>query len=74
LDDRGDDDLGDAAGVVPTGVAVPTEAGAQLAGHDAVRGSGVFPLVAVDGPCGGGDRDDPAAQGYRVEALARPPG
>jgi len=33
-----------------------------------------FPLVAVDGPCGGGDRDDPAAQGCRVEALARPPG
>jgi hypothetical protein len=37
-------------------------------------GSGVFPLVAADGPGEGGDRGDPAARGYRVEALARPPG
>jgi hypothetical protein len=36
LDDLGDDDLGKAAGVMPAGVAVPAEAGAQLAGHDAV--------------------------------------
>jgi hypothetical protein len=31
LDDLGDDDLGDAAGVVLAGVAVPADAGAQLA-------------------------------------------
>jgi hypothetical protein len=74
LDDLGYDDLGDAAGVMPAGVAVPAEVGAQLAGHDAVWVRVSFPLVAVDGPCEGGGRDDPAAQGCRVEALARPPG
>jgi hypothetical protein len=36
LDDLGDDDLGDAAGVMPAGVAVLAEADAQLAGHNAV--------------------------------------
>ena len=74
MDDLSDDHLGNAAGVMRAGVAVPAEVGAQLAGHDAVWGFGcLFPLVAVDGPCEGGDRDDPAAQ-YRVEVLARPPG
>jgi len=74
LDDLGDDDLGDAAGVMPAGVAVLAEADTQLAGTTPGGGSGVFPLAGADGPCGGGDRGDPAAQGYRVEALARPPG
>jgi len=40
LDDLGDDDLGDAAGVMLAGVAVLAEADAQLVGHDAVWGFG----------------------------------
>ena len=74
LDDLGDDDLGDAAGVMLAGVAVLAEFDAQLAGHDAVWGSGVFPLAGADGPGEGGDRDDQAAGKDRVEVLARPPG
>src|SRR5262249_33926482 len=74
LDDLGDDDLGDAAGVMSAGVAVRAEAGALLVGHDAVCELGCLSAGRSRWSMRGWRSRRSGCLGLPVEALARPSG